>query len=121
MDSGNVYHGFLRARDGRFETFDAPGASMVEYGGTSPKSINFAGEIIGSFAGPSYSNFGFLRTPDGKFTTFGAPGATSDEWQTTSPYAINAWGAITGYFCDATSLCKGFLLPGHLPWLLMMR
>jgi hypothetical protein len=30
LDSGSVYHGFVRTRDGTFTTFDVPGAGVLQ-------------------------------------------------------------------------------------------
>jgi hypothetical protein len=40
LDSGNVAHGFVRARDGTFITFDAPGAGTASGQGTFAPNIN---------------------------------------------------------------------------------
>src|SRR5580700_8037063 len=46
-----VYHGFLRSPNGKFTTFEAPGADTTagSYNGTAPTSINDFGVITGSF------------------------------------------------------------------------
>ena len=54
-DAGFLDHGFLRARDGTFTEFDAPGAVS-----TTPSSINPAGAITGSYWDASGVH-GFLR------------------------------------------------------------
>jgi hypothetical protein len=43
LDASDVNHGFLRASDGRFTTFDAPGAGSSPGQGTVPISTNAAG------------------------------------------------------------------------------
>jgi len=56
-----VSHGFLRARDGTFTTFDPPGGAPF----TVPVSINPAGAITGYYSDPNaaFVNHGFLRSP----------------------------------------------------------
>jgi len=65
IDASNVYHGFLRARDGNFTTFDAPGAGNAtdSYQGTLPTADNPSGKITGSYVDPGNLQHGFLRTP----------------------------------------------------------
>ncbi len=54
-------HGFLRARDGTFTTFDAPGAGKGANQGTFASSINPAGAITGTYKDASMVSHGFLR------------------------------------------------------------
>ena len=58
IDASNVYHGFLRAPDGRFTTIDVPGAPD-----TVPNSINSAGVITGWYVDANNVAHGFLWTP----------------------------------------------------------
>jgi hypothetical protein len=46
FDAAFIPHGFLRARDGSFTTFDVPGA----VNGAFPIGINDAGEVTGFYA-----------------------------------------------------------------------
>ena len=55
FDANFTDHGFLRAPDGSFTTFD-PAGSL----GTAPFSINPAGAIAGSYIDASNVNHGFL-------------------------------------------------------------
>src|SRR5262249_4569341 len=91
-------HGFLRAPDGTFTTFDAP----APVNGTLPQSINPAGAIAGSYFDANTVAHGFLRPPDGTFIAFDVPGAGTGLFQGTYPSGLNPSGAITGYYCDAT-------------------
>ena len=60
-DATGVSHGFLRHKNGTFETFDAPGASKDSSGGTLPQSINKGGDIVGYFfSDPDAVVHGFL-------------------------------------------------------------
>src|SRR6267143_1457156 len=74
-DTSNVFHGFLRSRDGAITTFDAPGAGAGRFQGTFVQSINAANVIAGFYYDASNVFHGFLRAHDGAITTFDAPGA----------------------------------------------
>jgi hypothetical protein len=102
VDANYMNHGFLRSPDGRFTTFDAPGA-VPPGGGTVPSGINPAGAIIGLYYDASGVAHSFLRAPDGRFTTFDPTGCP-----TSSPSAINPAGTITGW-CYASEVTHGFL------------
>jgi hypothetical protein len=99
-DASGAEHRFLRAPDGTFTRFDAPGA------------INGTGFVCcitpeGAVAGISFANFfghGFLRAPNGTFTTFDPPGS-----RVTAPNGINPDSAITGFYVDANFNFHGFL------------
>jgi hypothetical protein len=77
IDSNNVYHGFLRTPDGKFTSFEVPGAdtSAGSYAGTLPSSINDLGEVTGNYTDASGFTHGFLRSPEGSYTMFDVPGA----------------------------------------------
>lgn len=61
MDSSNVLHGFQRTADGKFTTFDAPGAGTGAYQGTMPISISPEGAITGFYVDANNAVHGFLR------------------------------------------------------------
>ena len=65
--SGVVDHGFLRAPDGTFTTFDVPGSKIVRVliEGTGPTGTNPAGTITGSYQDAKHKRVfhGFLRSP----------------------------------------------------------
>jgi hypothetical protein len=98
---GNIFHGFLRSRQGAFTILDFPGAT-----GTSGASINPAGTITGYyFDGSGLPVFhGFVRSPDGDWTSFDPVGATDTE-----PASINPAGEIAGTYYDANHVSHGFL------------
>jgi len=99
-DVNDVIHGYLRAPNGVFTVFDAPGSTF-----TNPTSINPAGAITGGFfVTGSFGAHGFSRTRNGTFTTFDPLGSTY-----TNPTAINPAGAITGFYIDASDTFHGFL------------
>jgi predicted membrane protein len=90
-------HGFLRAPDGTYTTFDVPA------GDTTPDAINPAGTITGWYCNAAGCH-GFLRATDGTFTTFDVPGDVGG----TYPGSINPRGMTTGPYIDANNL-HGFL------------
>jgi probable HAF family extracellular repeat protein len=80
-----VQHGYLYS-NGIYATLDVPGAYS-----TSAKSINNAGQIVGSYQVPSdYSYHGFLYA-NGRFTTIDGPSGTG-----TALFGINNLGVIVG-------------------------
>lgn len=65
FDSNYVNHGFLRTPNGKFSSFDAPGADLTpgDYNGTFPVSLNDAGVIMGYYVDSNYVQHGFVRIP----------------------------------------------------------
>jgi hypothetical protein len=60
-DATGLSHGFLRHKNGAFETFDAPHASKDSSGGTLPQAMNKPGDIVGYFfSDPDAVIHGFL-------------------------------------------------------------
>ncbi len=53
IDASNVNHGFLRAPDGTFTTFEAPGAGTGADQGTFPEALNPEGAIEGYYTDAS--------------------------------------------------------------------
>jgi len=102
LDANNVFHGFVRSPEGKFTTFEAPGADTTpgNFNGTLPNGINDAGAITGQYYDASGGSHGFLRSPEGAFTTFDV---TEGIVGTTTPIALNLEGAIVGYYVDANS------------------
>ena len=98
-DANFVDHGFLRAPDGTFTTFDPPGSGN----GTNPSGINPAGAITGSYKDANFVFHGFLRARNGTFTTIDPPGAARHHRQRDQP-----GGRDHGNYCDAI-ICHGFL------------
>lgn len=105
LDANNVFTGYLRALDGTFKVFVAPGAGTASYQGTFPTSINAEGAIAGYYFDPTWADHGFLRSPDGVITTVDVPGAIYTE-----AYNINAAGEIAGNYVDSSYVYQGFLL-----------
>lgn len=108
IDANNVYYGFVRSRDGKFTTFQAPGADTTQnsYNGTTPNAINDLGVITGEFYDANGVGHGFLRSPDGKFTTFDVPRAAG---YGTTPLALNLEGAVAGRYTDSNFSFHAFL------------
>jgi len=106
QDATSLFHGFLRSPEGKFTTFDAPGAGTAPYNGTSPVSINDLGVITGWYSDANGFNHGFLRSPDGHFTTFDVPGVGG---YGSFPVALNLEGATVGYYTDSNDLFHSFL------------
>ena len=108
-----VVHAYLRAPNGSFTIFDAPGAGTGPYPqGTfpfSPYGINPGGAITGYSTDASNVSHGFLRAPGGTFATFDVPGAGTGDGQGTFPGGINPNGAITGYYVDSSDVFHGFV------------
>lgn len=108
IDVNDVYHGFLLTADGKFTTFEAPGADTTagSYNGTAPCCINDLGVITGSYYDASGFSHGFVRGPDGKFTTFDVPGVGG---YGSIPEAINLEGATVGIYTDSNFSFHAFL------------
>jgi hypothetical protein len=99
---GNIFHGFLRSRQGAFTILDFPGAT-----GTSGASINPAGTITGYYwhasVPPAFR--GFVRSPDGVWTNFDPAGSADTE-----PASISPTGEISGtYYGTDRGVGHGFL------------
>lgn len=107
LDGNSVFHGFLRAPDGRITTFDAPNAGTIPGSGTGALGINRWGAITGNFTDNNYNTHGFVRAPDGTFTTFDAPNAYQP--YCTCPEAINDRGEVVGFYYDQSAMLHGFL------------
>ncbi len=101
-----VYKGFLRTRDGKIETFTAPGAGTGQGTGTLVASISAAGEITGYLVTDKGFYHGFVRYCDGTFSAFEIPEAANGYG--TVPFAINSLGITTGIYVDASSVYHGF-------------
>lgn len=108
-DANSVNHGFLRSPDGKFTTFDAPGAGTSSYQGTGcpsdcPTSLNDLGAIMGSYIDTNSVLHGYLRSPNGNIATVDPVGSVFT-WSS----GLNDFGAITGYYADANNVYHGFL------------
>jgi uncharacterized membrane protein len=106
QDTTSLYHGFLRSPEGKFTTFEAPGASTAPFEGTTPEAINDLGAITGYYADANGFYHGFLRSPEGNFTTFDVPGVGG---YGSFPIGINLEGAVVGYYTDSNYSFYAFL------------
>jgi hypothetical protein len=102
LDANNFARGFLRATDGTFTTFEAPGAGGGSFSGTLPRWINAAGVVAGFFTDTSSVNHGFQRATDGTLTVLDAPGSGTIAGSGTQSFGINTSGAITGIVYTGT-------------------
>ena len=108
QDANNVFHGFVRSPEGKFTTFDAPGADTTagDFNGTFVNGINDAGAIAGFSVDASGGAHGFLRSAEGAITTFDVIGSAQG---TTTPNALNLEGAIVGFYADQNGVFRPFL------------
>jgi hypothetical protein len=63
LDTGDVFHGFLRIRNGAIATFDVPGAGTGPGQGTVALCNNPVDAITGYYIDASDVFHGFLRSP----------------------------------------------------------
>lgn len=107
LDANNVFHGFVRSPEGRFTSFDSPGADKTpnDFNGTLPNAINDLGAITGAYYDVNGAGHGFLRTPGGAFKTFDVPGGSLF----TNPIHLNLEGSIVGASLDENGVFQGFL------------
>ena len=97
-DTGSC-HGFLRASDGTFSTFDPPGSKST----ITVSAPNPSGAVTGSYTDANGIIHGFLRAGDGTLSTFDPPGAII-----TNPTSIDPGGTIAGNYIAITGT-HGFL------------
>lgn len=113
--SNLVNHGLLRSSEGKFTSFEAPGAGTGLYQGTgSPGSstpLNQAGATASYYIDDSNVVHGYLRAPWGEITTFDIPGEGPYGLGCYSDCAVglNNRGDITGSYLDANNVYHGFL------------
>jgi hypothetical protein len=108
-DSNTVYHGFVRTREGRFTSFDAPGAGTGSFQGTGcfsdcPVSLNNWGVLTGVYIDANNVYHVYVRSPDGNIVTVQPVGSVF-----TFPAGINDLGTIAGSYADANGVFHGFL------------
>ena len=109
-DINGVSHGFLRNREGKFTSFDAPGALGF---GSYPKAINLEGAIVGYYLDQNYAFHAFLRRPDGDFATFVGPGECTGNGSVgcygSGASDINGAGIIAAGFNDTNLVHHGLV------------
>jgi len=105
-----VSHGFIRSFDGRYLSFDAPGAGLG-HGldeGTVPYAIDPVGGIVGIYLDENVIFHGFVRRTDGSFDTFNIPGSGTMPGQGTIAWDLYD-GATAGYYVDNDYVQHGFV------------
>ncbi|HTX76263.1 MAG TPA: hypothetical protein VMD29_08670 [Terracidiphilus sp.] len=109
-DSSYGTHGFVRTSDGKYISFDVPGADPI-VGCTCPLAINDLGVVAGEYIDTNTVQHGFVRYPDGKVETFDAPGAGADpgSYEGTWSAVINNLGVVTGDFYDVNYVTHGYV------------
>jgi hypothetical protein len=109
LDANNVWHVFLRAPDGNFIAFEAPGAGTGPFQGTwvnFEEGLNAQGTTTGWYIDESYTYHGYMRTAHGRITTFDGPG---EGVQFTMALSTDSQDATVGIYLDAGNLFHGFL------------
>jgi hypothetical protein len=117
VDGNLVRHGFVRAANGTFSEFDAPGAGSMmtpyssPYGlleGTGAVAIDPAGDVAGMYLDTNLAYHAFIRYTNGEISTFDAPGANTT--------ALHGTGLVSGTYVDANFVAHGFVLtPASAP------
>ena len=92
VDSSSVAHGYLRAPDGGFTTFDVSGAGTGPGQGTFNENIGVTATTTGWYIDSGGALHAFLRTPKGAITKFDALGAGTGAGQGTSAGGITPAG-----------------------------
>ena len=112
QDANFVFHAFVRQADGRFITFEAPGAGSGPGQGTIVCNINSEGTIVGTWIDHHDVFHGFFRSREGALTSFDAPNAGTGSMQGTSPSfgpALSPLGVSTGQYVDGKGQFHGYV------------
>jgi hypothetical protein len=112
VDANYVAHGYLRAPDGTFTSFDVPHAGTGPNQGTFATNMNLEGTIAGFYVDTNNVNHGFVRTRDGAITEFDVPGAGTGPNQGTWlgwAQCISTTGAVDGTYSDSAGVSHGFV------------
>jgi probable HAF family extracellular repeat protein len=96
-------HGYLQLDNGKFTTFDAPGAPPDS---TFFISINNFNRILGTWIDTSNVNHNFVLS-DGRLRNFDLP--KSFQATNVSAQTINDFGEIVGFYFDAQGVQHGFV------------
>jgi hypothetical protein len=108
VDANYLAHGFVRAPDGAFTSFEVPNAGTGNGQGTFSTNMNLQGMIAGYYVDAAYGSHAFVLTLDGHITEFDAPGgvgSTSLGWA----QCISNKGAVTGTYADSNGVTYGFV------------
>jgi hypothetical protein len=118
VDSKNVGHGFIRAKNGTFTTIDDPNAGSgpplpkASFTGDSDLGTDYFGGPFGGLYEGFYADakgvtHGFLYK-NGTFTTIDDPNAGTKPGQGTMTDDNNLAGVVLGYYADANGVIHGF-------------
>ncbi len=115
----NAMHGYVRGRDGRIVTFDAPGSPPNGAGtpfptigtsqGTYAVGMDASGGITGYVIDVYNVGHSYVRAADGTFTMFDVPDAGVGSGQGTFAGSMSLAGTVTGNYIDANGVWHGFL------------
>ena len=107
-----THDGFLRHRDGTFDTFYAADYSPCCIW-TFPTAIAADKTIAGYFNDGYDINRGFVRTSNGNVTLFDVPDAGTGDFQGTVVVGMTESKVIVGHYIDSSGLNHGFLRIPH--------
>lgn len=106
-DDAKGNHGFLRATDGTFTEFDAPGAAGS---GTIADRINSKGSIFGDYTDSSNVFHAYIRDPGGTFKEFETADAGTGYHQgTAGEGGINRHGTVAAVYVDSSNVSHGYV------------
>jgi len=106
-DSSSVYHGFLRAPDGSFTTFDAPGAGTGANQGTCAWSLNLHGTTAGTYIDGNNVTHGFVRSRDNEIAQFDPPDSVLT--YPCEETCLGPDGTVIGFYNVANGTSYGFV------------
>lgn len=117
VDGNAVRHGFVRATDGTFTTFDTPGAGSNPTLGTIAMSVNAGGTVTGFYIDSNQLSHAFVRAANGTITApIDAPNASTIgkskkgfNFSGTIAEAIDTAGDVVGVYADTNSINHGFV------------
>jgi hypothetical protein len=112
-------HGFIRDANGKYTTFDVPGANPDGYagGGTYPQGINNLGEVTGYYGDANLIYHAFVRRANGGITSFDMPTKCTNTstppedcaYEGTFPSSVNLLGQVVGTYYGEDGNSHGFL------------
>jgi hypothetical protein len=101
--SNTTGHGYLQQKNGKFTTFDAPGAPADS---TFFISVNNFDRILGAWIDSAGVTHNFLLS-EGRLHNFDLP--ESFHASSVSAQTINDFGEIVGYYNDSQGVQHGFV------------
>jgi hypothetical protein len=94
----------VRGPDGKFASFDAPGAGSGRGEGTTAAAINASGTVSEAYVDASGVAHGFVRAADGTITSFDPEGSVFTSADT---LGINSAGTIVVPYLDSNFVWHG--------------